>query len=152
MQDGLIYSAPVAPSFEGVTLALAALTQKLVPVGESRFDVLGIELVAAEVLNNCVEHGAGTKEAPVIVLSCQIADGVLSLKITENGDAYAVPGREMAAAGAAQSCEHKLEGGFGWHLIHSLTTDVRYHREQSLNHLTLGFGEISKTDAEVNHA
>lgn len=91
-----------------------------------------VELVLAEVLNNIVEHayGAGGGTIEIVLrpgpagLDCRIADaggpmpgGALPPGLPPD----LTPGGDLP------------EGGFGWHLIRSLTTGLAYRREGGRN-------------------
>ncbi len=92
------------------------------------------QIVLAEALNNIVEHAYGTERGEIEVtlhtsatgLHCQIADF----------------GRPMPGGILPEgrlSLPHLMadlpEGGFGWHLIRSLSQDLRYRYEGGCNRL-----------------
>ena len=96
-----------------------------------------LELALAEVLNNVVEHGYNGQPAGLIrvvigrgpsFLNCRVEDAgspvpdeVLTLSLTED-DPF-------------PEGEPIPEGGFGWKLIHSLVTDLRYAQIDGYNRL-----------------
>jgi serine/threonine-protein kinase RsbW len=104
------------------------------------------ELVLGEVLNNIVEHAYATNTGPIEVcvslhngsLACCIADGGIAMP----GGA-APPGQ--LPAGLAGRIEDLPEGGFGWFLIRTLTSDLTYHRQDGRNRLsfTLPLGDAA---------
>jgi serine/threonine-protein kinase RsbW len=118
-----------------VRRALAALTAGLAPHLPTPEDRDTVEIVLAEVLNNIVEHAycAGSGQIELCIrptaegLVCAIADDGLPmpggalpegrLRVTTNADALA-------------------EGGYGWHLIRTLSQDLCYRRDQGRNWLT----------------
>jgi serine/threonine-protein kinase RsbW len=95
-----------------------------------------VELVLAEVLNNVAEHayagGAGTVAvtlAPVPAgISCLIVDHGAAMPegSLPEGNLPDVPGAALADL---------PEGGFGWHLIRTLTQDLAYVRTGGVNQL-----------------
>jgi len=95
------------------------------------------ELVLAEVLNNVAEHAYGGRDGQLSVtvrltaagLSCRIVDSGLAMPATG-----LPPGHLPALAGTALG--ELPEGGFGWHLIRSLTTELSYARENGQNRLS----------------
>lgn len=90
------------------------------------------ELVLAEVLNNIVEH-AYSRHPGEIELSLSIGQDGLRCQIVDTG--LPMPGGQPPA-GKAPDPADLPEGGFGWHLIRSLSQDLTYRREGSRNHLS----------------
>lgn len=95
-----------------------------------------VEIVLAEVLNNVVEHAYA-----------EAAPGPVELTMEQHGTALAFVirdwGQPMPGGTAPAGRRHDLdvkpdqlpEGGFGWHLIRALTTDLCYTRDGSRNTL-----------------
>ncbi|PQO24416.1 ATP-binding protein [Rhodobacteraceae bacterium WD3A24] len=100
-----------------------------------------VELVLAEVINNVVEHAYADGDGP-ITLTVSLAPGRIICLIQDEG---APMGAARPAAGLAPvpapvppASEAALpEGGFGWGLIHQLTSVVEYRRDGSRNRLHL---------------
>lgn len=123
---------------DAVRAALRHLCQAS-PVAGLTPDARGsVELVLAEVLNNVVEHAyagsAGEIEVTLAAgeegLCCLVADAGLPMP---DG---------MLPAGRLPELQDDLpEGGFGWHLIRSLATDITYRREGGRN--LIGFCVIA---------
>ncbi|WP_333818251.1 ATP-binding protein [Tabrizicola sp.] len=94
------------------------------------------ELVLAEVLNNVAEHAYANRPGPVTVSIGQTPQG-LRCVIVDQGRAmpgHALPeGRLPGSLGPA--LEDLPEGGFGWHLIRSLTQGLSYTRVDGCNRL-----------------
>lgn len=93
------------------------------------------QIVLAEALNNIVEHAyaQGPGEIEVMIefsplgLACRIIDAGLPMP------GGTLPDGTPATLGAG----HDLpEGGFGWHLIRSLSQDLNYRREGGRNMLS----------------
>lgn len=95
------------------------------------------ELVLAEVLNNVAEHAYPDRAGPVAVLLRRAEDGV-SCQVVDRG--MAMPGNRLPAGELPRSPSLALddlpEGGFGWHLIRSLTRDLVYTRDKDQNRLS----------------
>ncbi len=95
-----------------------------------------VEIVLAEALNNIVEHAyvGGTGRITLCLrahagdVQCCIADHGLPMP----GGAAPSGRLRLSAPGAALP-----EGGFGWHLIRSLSQDVDYRRVSGRNYLSL---------------
>lgn len=129
------------PSFEGVTQALDKLRLEL--AGQA-VDFGAMELALAEALNNCVEHGAETVDVLEIALVCTLEDHRFCFLIRENSARYQLPTAFASQANSDRSAEETLDGGFGWHLIHSLADQVALRRVKGWNELTLHFGATEK--------
>jgi serine/threonine-protein kinase RsbW len=89
------------------------------------------EIVLAEVLNNIVEHAYSTGPGP-IRLWFGLEPGQLCVRIEDEG--RPMPGNRLPA-GQLPLPADLAEGGFGWHLIRSLSTDLRYDRCGGVNRL-----------------
>ena len=97
-------------------------------------DLRGLtEIVLAEVLNNVVEHAyAGTSGPIAVVLDHR--KGALHVTVRDEG--VALPDGRLPDGSLPDLDGDGLpEGGFGWHLIRSLVTDLRYCRDGGANHL-----------------
>jgi len=96
------------------------------------------EILLAEILNNIVEHAFADRPAGAITLELRaMPDGVL-VQVCDDG--APMPGLRLPEGRPADIDvpEHLLpEGGFGWHLIRSLATDLHYRRADGRNHLRL---------------
>ena len=93
------------------------------------------EIVLAEALNNIVEHAYSCYDGE-IEISLQLRKDELVCKISDTGlpmpDGQ-IPSGTLPKLGRLESLP---EGGFGWHLIRSLSKDLDYHREGGRNFLT----------------
>ncbi|MFC3118799.1 ATP-binding protein [Jhaorihella thermophila] len=99
-----------------------------------------IEIVLAEAINNVVEHAYGQSEPGPIHISCSLRNDRLDIRINDEGrplpDERLPPGR---VADVDVPLNDLPEGGFGWFLIRSLATEVRYDRCGTRNQLSLRF-------------
>jgi len=94
------------------------------------------ELVLAEVLNNVVEHAYGGTGGGDIGIRIDVTASGLDCRVTDQGKRLPsdrLPNGALASHGAAR--RHLPEGGFGWFLIHSLTENIRYSRQNGENRL-----------------
>ncbi|MBA3908495.1 MAG: ATP-binding protein [Rhodobacter sp.] len=95
-----------------------------------------VELVLAEVLNNIAEHayaaGAGATSVTLRListgLSCQFSDCGLPMP------GGRLPDGKLSVTPVTPTADLP-EGGFGWHLIRSLTQDLHYTRADGQNRL-----------------
>ena len=95
------------------------------------------EIVLAEALNNVVEHAhARRDDGTGLLVNAPQNDGV-RFEICDNGAPMpegAVP--TAKAANLNTEIDALPEGGFGWYLIHSLTQDLDYQRDEEWNCLS----------------
>ena len=114
---------------------LRALFDTLLLRGLSKAERSTAEIVLAEALNNIVEHAyadAGGK----IELTLQLHHAELVCQIEDKG--RPMPGGSLPA-GELQLIEGQdnlPEGGFGWHLIRTLSHDLHYRRINGRNQLS----------------
>lgn len=90
------------------------------------------EIVLAEVLNNIVEHAYATS-AGRIRLCLSLSEDRLDCRIEDEG-------RSMPAglppSGRLPDVRELPEGGFGWHLIRTLSSGLQYERQGQTNRLS----------------
>lgn len=95
------------------------------------------ELVLGEALNNIVEHAYTSNPGPIEVCVTRTA-GALACSIIDRG--AAMPGGSVPAGllpiGLDGPIDDLPEGGFGWFLIRTLTSDLTYHRQNGSNRLS----------------
>lgn len=89
------------------------------------------ELVLAEVLNNIVEHAYARHSGEIEVTLSRDARGILC-EIADTG--LPMPHEGLPAGQLpALDGDDLPEGGFGWHLIRTLSRDLEYRREGGKN-------------------
>jgi serine/threonine-protein kinase RsbW len=93
------------------------------------------EIVLAEALNNIVEH-AYSNSLGEIDISLQLRQNELVCTIVDTGSP--MPNEELPTGrlGALSNQDELPEGGFGWHLIRTLSKDLKYCREGGRNLLS----------------
>lgn len=101
-------------------------------------DTIGrFEIVMAEALNNVVEHAyASHPSGRISVTLSWDAETVVCILIDEGAE---LPGHSPPKGRAKpEDCafEDLPEGGFGWHLIHTIAQNVRYIRSANQNRLS----------------
>lgn len=118
-----------------VRQALCALFDRLM-AGRMSADARDTaQIVLAEALNNIVEH-AYAQSPGEIEVTIELCRGGLTCRIMDAG--LPLPGGALPDGQIAPLCaEDDLpEGGFGWHLIRTLSEDLHYRREGERNFLT----------------
>lgn len=97
------------------------------------------EIVLAEALNNIVEHAYAGNDGE-IEIALHVSQDALVCTISDNG--RPMPDNALPAGDLADhsSMDDLPEGGFGWHLIRSLSQELDYRRENGRNHLTFRIG------------
>lgn len=110
----------------------------LPPLASLTQDGRGVaELVLAEVLNNVTEHAYADRPGPVSVTMCRGPKGISCLVVDQGkampGDCLP-PGR--LPDGPDTALDDLPEGGWGWHLIRTLTLDLGYARDEGSNRLS----------------
>lgn len=128
--ETLVFTAdPTAVRAALARLLAAELVQNL-----AEDDRGTVELVLAEVLNNVAEHAYAGDSGPVEVGLCATPLGI-ACRIVDQG--HAMPkGQLPDGTLPAFSPGNLPEGGFGWHLIRSLTADLTYARSAGQNRLS----------------
>ena len=115
---------------------LESLMKVLGSAGVGAEDSSNIELILAEALNNVAEHayaeGAGPVELTVVLqqggVACTIADRGRPMPMG------VVPSPVLPVIAPPDDLP---EGGFGWHIIRCLATDLTYQRDTAQNRLSL---------------
>lgn len=97
-----------------------------------------VEIVLAEVLNNIVEHAYATEEGQ-IEITLRRAPESLFCQIVDQG--RRMPGNQLPEGTLPPvSPDNPPEGGFGWHLIRSLSQELAYSHSGGRNRLTFRLG------------
>lgn len=137
-----------APSASDITLVvqadpaavrdgLAHLLARPPLVGLDGDDRSTVELVLAEVLNNVAEHAYSGQGGLAEVTLGRTRSGLFCL-VSDRGQP--MPAGQLPAGqlheGTSDDPADLPEGGFGWHLIRSLTRDLAYVRRDGQNRLS----------------
>ncbi|MDK3019910.1 ATP-binding protein [Pseudodonghicola flavimaris] len=110
-----------------------------------------VELALAEAVNNVTEHAYRGRSDGTITVTGRLEDTRLVLRISDHG--LPMPEGKLPKPRAHDlSDQAELpEGGFGWGLIHALTSSVRYDRRAQRNTLSMMF-DLSKDKSEKRTA
>lgn len=96
-----------------------------------------IQIVMAEALNNVTEHAYAGRVGPVR-MECYSGPDRLEIVVRDRGTPP--PASLVSGAGVVPPDPAGLpEGGFGWHLIRSLTGGLRHIRSDDRNELWIVF-------------
>lgn len=128
--------------------ALHLISVHLETLGLSADCIATTELVLAEVLNNITEHAyAGRIGAISVALHC--TNEHLAFRVTDRG--RAMPGNSVPIPPPPDPSppDNLPEGGFGWYLIHLLTTKLSYQRMPEQNILAFRIGCATAPDSAV---
>lgn len=139
MPDLPPFAVSLAGAESAVRDGLAQTLACLQPLYLNADDAGTVELVLAEALNNIVEHALATttEQTEIVIRGRHCAEG-LYLTVIDHG-APMPKGTAPVAKTPDLNVEptDMPEGGFGWYLIHTLATEVRYARVGTSNHLSL---------------
>lgn len=94
-----------------------------------------IELILEELCINVINHGEtdGTLPIKVVIVS---GDEEIIIEISDNGKAFD-PTKDTQAPSKISSIEESSIGGWGVHLAHTFSDEMRYERVDGINCLTL---------------
>lgn len=134
--------ADVAVRLSGGEIAvrrtLVHLRDRLRAAGVAESDNYDVELVLAEVLNNVFEHAYHDRPDGWIELHVRVTPREIEMHLIDEG--HAMPNLRLPTGtlpDAAVSLDQLPEGGFGWHLIRSLTDRLSYRRVVAENRLEM---------------
>lgn len=120
-----------------VRSALASIMSGMGAMQLSEDDSGTVELVLAEVLNNVTEHAYRDEGVGMIELQLKQTERGVSCRVIDNGEAMP---RHTPPVGHPPNPDGPLEtqpeGGFGWFLIRTLTSDLAYMRHNNRNVLS----------------
>ncbi len=121
-----------------VRRTLVHLRDRLRVAGVAESDNYDVELVLAEVLNNVFEHAYRDRPDGWIELHVRVAPSAIEMHLIDEG--HAMPNLRLPTGtlpDPAVSLDQLPEGGFGWHLIRSLTDRLSYRRVVAENRLEM---------------
>ncbi len=119
---------------------IASLSERLAAHGLPEGKADDVKIALAEAINNVVEHAYVGIAPADIQIDCSLCEKTLVIRICDTGDPMPhlrIPGGTPPPVDTTLS--DLPEGGFGWHLIHQLTSDILYERKDGGNLLSLRF-------------
>mgnify|MGYP001343489150 CR=1 FL=1 len=116
--------------------ALQALMLALDQAGVGDEDSSNAELILAEALNNVVEHAYADGAGPV-ELTVSLQRNGMACTISDRG--RPMPSGVVPSPGlpVIDPPDDLPEGGFGWHIIRCLTSELAYQRDRDRNSLMM---------------
>jgi len=115
--------------------ALLAVCDGLRRVGITEDDLSSTELILAEALNNIVEH-AYIRGGGIVDLHIELRNEGLHCLIRDHGSTMPNARPPCPPLPRINPPYDVPEGGFGWHIIRSLTTQLGYRQEDGWNALS----------------
>ncbi|MGD9862475.1 MAG: ATP-binding protein [Pseudodonghicola sp.] len=106
-----------------------------------------VELALAEAVNNVTEHAYCGQGEGTITVTGRLEDARLVLRVSDHGipmPDHKLP--EPKQIDLSVETADLPEGGFGWGLIHALTSSVRYDRRAQRNTLSMVFALAPKVE------
>ena len=128
-----------------VRAGLRSLFDTILLRGLTAEDRGAAEIVLAEALNNIVEH-AYSHSRGEIEITLQLRQTELICTIVDAGKPMpenSLPAGNLAPLGAVKDLP---EGGFGWHVIRSLSKDLHYQRVDGQNQLSFRLDTTQPTN------
>ncbi|SDX48191.1 serine/threonine-protein kinase RsbW [Ruegeria halocynthiae] len=137
-QDCLDLSFPAtqAQASAGIVTLSARLAAYGLPVSKAD----DVKIALAEAINNVVKHAYAGIAPADIQIDCCLCKDKLVIQITDTGKPMPnlrLPDGPPAPVDAP--LQDLPEGGFGWHLIRQLTSNIQYERRDGGNRLCLRF-------------
>ncbi len=120
--------------------ALETLIDYLGPLNLLQEHLDTIEIVLAETLNNVTEHAYDGDGGPIYMRAI-VVDGTLSVVIRDRGKPLP-PSLILADDPDGFDPESLPEGGFGWHLIRNLASELTHNRLARWNELRVVFSLV----------
>ncbi|GFE66280.1 ATP-binding protein [Litoreibacter roseus] len=141
------FSLSGTANFATIREMVQTLCERVEPlVGSTPSPRIELELVTAEVLTNIVRHGYRDISGGMIELSAYVSDNDVTILTLDRG--HPMPGLAVPEPKTTRvdvPLYDLPEGGFGWSLIHQMTSRCDYRRYNDANYLIY---TIARSDAE----
>lgn len=137
-QDCLDLSFPATQ--DQASDGIATLSARLAAHGLPDSKADDVKIALAEAINNVVEHAYAGVAPAEVQIDCCLCKDKLEIQITDTGNPMPdlrLPSDTLASVETA--LKDLPEGGFGWHLIHQLASEIQYERRGAGNLLRLRF-------------
>ncbi|CUK11602.1 Serine-protein kinase RsbW [Ruegeria denitrificans] len=140
MHNGKCLDLSFAATESEASAGIAQLSQRLSAQGLPTHKAGDVKIALAEAINNVIEHAYADITPAKVKVRCRLHQNWLEILISDTGNplpGFRVPDGIPASLGS--TIDELPEGGFGWFLIHELTSDIRYERSNGCNRLSLRF-------------
>jgi serine/threonine-protein kinase RsbW len=117
-------------------VVLAEVCARLAAAGLDEDSIGTVELVLAEVLNNIVEHAYGVEGGPV-ALGLDLPGDAVVCEVVDQGRPMPLGAVPAPGLPLIDPPDHLPEGGFGWHIVRCLVSNLEYQRSADGNRLHL---------------
>lgn len=140
MCNGKCVDMSFAATEAEASAGIAQLSRCLATKGLPQSKASDVKIALAEAINNVVEHAYADVKPARVNIRCRLHRRWLDILISDTGSP--LPGCRIPdgiPAPLGTTINELPEGGFGWYLIHELTSDIRYERTDGCNRLSLRF-------------
>lgn len=140
MCNGKCLDLSFAATESEASAGIAQLSRCLATQGLPQHKAGDVKIALAEAINNVVEHAYADVTPAKVQVRCRLHRNWLDILISDTGTP--LPGLQVpdgVPASLGSTIDELPEGGFGWYLIHELTSDIRYERSDGCNRLSLRF-------------
>jgi serine/threonine-protein kinase RsbW len=117
-------------------ITLAEVCARLAAAGLDEDDIGTVELVLAEVLNNIAEHAYRYEGGPV-ALNLDLPGDAVVCSLVDQGQPMPLGQVPEPGLPAIAPPDILPEGGFGWHIVRCLVSDLSYEHGPDGNRLRL---------------
>lgn len=139
------YRSNVGATLFDVRDAMKTLKAALLEAEIAQLDISCVEIVVAEILNNIVKHAQRDMEEGWFEIQCSFVASGLHFTCRDNG--APMPGGTPPGGplpNVDQPKDDLPEGGWGWSLVRTLSTNLSYVRVQNINLVSFNLVSSSK--------
>ena len=130
------------PTFDDIPPVIDRVSDLLSLCDPVRTAEVGV--ILDEVLNNVISYAFAEQPAPILHVLAALHDGMLRLEVTDNGCAFDPTVAKQPDLDA--EADGRLFGGYGIHLVRSLSQSVGYDRIDGRNILSIEKDMREKAD------
>ena len=136
---GFVFRSRLQTSQEPVSTLLNEIAHWMAQIGALDNKITNVQIVLAEVLNNVIEHGFESENSGTVEIEIKVFDDSLVIQVSDNGMEFTPPNITQTPLQDITDIDGLPEGGFGWFLIHEITSSFEFYRMDNKNYLTLVF-------------
>ena len=140
MCNGKCLDLSFAATESEASAGIAQLSRCLAGQGLPAHKAGDVKIALAEAINNVVEHAYADVTPAKVKVRCRLHRNWLEILISDTGESVAgISCSRRCTRAAGFICRRVARRGFGWFLIHELTSDIHYERCDGCNRLSLRF-------------